>query len=86
MHRASFSIDRVAARSAAHASWAKTPDRTARTANARRAFLNRFDDEVDPERRLDPQERAVRAEHARKAYFLDLARKSAQARRKGRQT
>lgn len=66
---------------AAHESWAKTPDRTARTANARRALEEKFEREVDPERLLSPTERAKRVENARKAYYARLALKSAQARR-----
>jgi len=74
--------DRVlVARLAAHESWARTPDRTARTAPARQAALDRFEQQVDPSGTLDPAERARRAEHARKAYFTRLALKSAQARR-----
>ena len=38
--------------------------------------------QVDPDGALDPNERARRAEHAKKAYFIALALKSAQARRK----
>lgn len=70
---------------AVHASWAKTVDRAARTANARKAALDRFEREVDPEGALPPEIRAKMAEHARKAYFTRLALKSAQARarRKG---
>lgn len=66
----------------AHVSWSHTEDRTARTANGRRAFLERFEREVDPDGTLSPQERARRAEHARKAYFQRLALKSAQARKR----
>ncbi|QOW00624.1 hypothetical protein RCF27_10260 [Rhodococcus pyridinivorans] len=66
---------------AAHESWAKTDDRAARTANARKAALDRFEREVDPNGELTPQERSKRAEHARKAYFARLALKSAKARR-----
>lgn len=51
------------------------------TAPARKAFLDRFEAEVDPEGVLSPEERARRASHARKAYFTKLALKSAQARR-----
>jgi hypothetical protein len=51
------------------------------TAPARRAFLNRFEAEVDPDGVLSAPERARRAEHARKAYFTRLALKSAKARR-----
>ena len=71
------------ARLAAHEKWAQTPDASAATAPARAAFLDRFEREVDPEGALAPQERARRAEHARKAYFVRLALKSAQARRNG---
>lgn len=53
------------------------------TANARRAFLAKFEDEVDPNRELPEPERLRRAESARRAYFTRLALKSAQARRKG---
>ncbi|MCV7384407.1 hypothetical protein H7K14_11220 [Mycolicibacter longobardus] len=69
-------------RTAAHASWANTPDRTARTAAARQAALNRFADQVDPHGSLSPVERAQRAESARRAYFAGLALKSARARRR----
>ena len=64
----------------AHESWSRTADRSARTAPARRAFNDRFEREVDPDRALPPDVRARRAEHARKAYFQRLALKSAQSR------
>lgn len=67
---------------AAHESWAKTENRPGRTANARKAMLDKFEQQVDPEGLLTPTERAQRAEHARKAYFKRLALKSAQARRR----
>lgn len=66
----------------AHESWARTTDRSARTANARRAQLEKFEQQVDPDGTLPPAERATRAEHARKAYFARLALKSAQVRRR----
>lgn len=69
------------ARLAAHVSWANTTDRAARTAAARRASMDRFDRLVDPDGVLPPAERAIRAAHARKAYFARLALRSAQARR-----
>ena len=72
-------------RIAAETSWARTDDRAARTAPARKAMLDRFEREVDPEGVLAPAERARRAEHARKAYFTRLALKSAQSRRKARE-
>lgn len=67
---------------AAHESWAHTIDRPARTANARKAMLDKFETQVDPEGKLSPAERAKRAEHARKAHFKRLALKSARARRR----
>jgi hypothetical protein len=68
------------ARIAAHVQWATTEDRTARSAPGRNAFLARFEREADPDGRLDPAERAQRAEHLRKAYFARLALKSSKAR------
>jgi hypothetical protein len=67
---------------AAHESWSRTSDRSARTANARKAMLDRFEQEVDPDGKLPPAERAKRAEHKRQAYFKRLALKSATARRR----
>ena len=58
----------------AHTSWGNTEDRTARTANGRRAFENKFLTEAGG----DPK----RAESKRRAYFKRLALKSAQARRR----
>lgn len=54
------------------------------TQAGRAAFLARFEREVDPDGRLNPEERDRRAAHARRAYFLALSLKSAQARRKRR--
>ena len=68
------------ARVAAHTRWSQTEDPTAATAPARRAFLDRFERQVDPDGRLDPQERTRRAEHARKAHMARLALRSARAR------
>jgi hypothetical protein len=68
------------ARMAAHHLHAGIPDAAAHTAPARAAFLGRFEREVDPDGVLDPRERARRAQHARKAYFLRLALASAHAR------
>jgi hypothetical protein len=50
------------------------------TAPARKAFLDRFEREVDPEGKLPEEERARRAEYAKRAYFTRLALQSAQAR------
>jgi hypothetical protein len=65
-----------------HQSWARTDDRAGRTASARQAFRDRFEREVDPDGKLDPVERAIRAEHARKAYYANLAARSADVRRR----
>lgn len=50
------------------------------TAEARRRFLAKFEDEVDPDRILTELERKRRAEAARKLYFARLALKSAKKR------
>lgn len=57
----------------AHTKWANTTDRTAATAPARAALERKFLDEAGG----DP----LRAESLRKAYYLRLARLSAQSRR-----
>ena len=57
-------------------------DPKATTANARAAFLAKFEREVDPLGELTPEERARRAGYARKAYFARLALRSAVARRR----
>ncbi len=69
------------AQKAALTRWAHTNSAEASEA-ARRRQLDRFEREVDPDGTLPPAERARRAEHARKAYFLRLALASAKARRK----
>lgn len=64
------------ARLAAHMSWAKTDDRTARTAPARAAMDKKFLDEAGGDQQ--------KADSLRKAYYTRLALKSAQARRKSK--
>lgn len=68
-------------RIAAEISWARTRDRAARTRPARVAFPRRFEKEVDPDGTLPPEERRQRAEHAKRAYMLRLAKRSAAARK-----
>jgi hypothetical protein len=67
---------------AAHSRWAKEDpnDPAGPLPRARKAFLDRFEREVDPDGTLPPAERARRVESARKAYFARLALRSAQAR------
>ena len=43
------------------------------TRAARAAFMAKFEDEVDPERVLDPADRAARASAAMKVYMLRLS-------------
>lgn len=66
----------LAARIAAHESWANTTNRSVRTAPARAALDAKFLEEAGG----DP----VRAAHLRKAHFARLALKSAKARRRSR--
>jgi hypothetical protein len=80
-HEPSASERVLRARLAAHSLHAQVTDPAAHTAPARRAFLDRFEREVDPDGLLPAAERQRRAEHARKAYFLRLALASAKARR-----
>jgi hypothetical protein len=68
------------AKIAAHSKWAKEPDRTAATAPARTAWLTHFEQQVDPEGVLPPEERAIRASHAHRAQMLKLALASSRAR------
>jgi len=71
--------DRVLhARMAAHTLHSKYDSKDL-TAPARRAFLERFEKEVDPEGLLPVAERQRRAGHARKAHFTKLALASARA-------
>jgi hypothetical protein len=57
------------------------PDRVAATAPARAAFLARFIRKVEAMGFTDPVEIHRRAEMLHRAYMLDLARRSAIARR-----
>src|SRR5580704_17437219 len=68
-------------RIAAEVSRARTHDRAARTRPARETFLKRFEKQVDPDGTLPPEERRQRAEHAKRAYMLQLAKRSAAARK-----
>jgi hypothetical protein len=70
---------------AAHASWARTSDRTARTAPAREGLEARIARQYGISHDLPPAEYAIRIESARRAYFAGLARKSARARRQATQ-
>jgi hypothetical protein len=71
----------INARIAAEISWAHTADRSARTRPAREAFLRRFENQVDPGGTLPPEERRQRAEHAKRAYMLQLTKRGIAARK-----
>jgi hypothetical protein len=71
---------------AAHESWARTPDRSARTAAAREARWQKY---VDRASQLAPvgasdEDITRRAEHLRQADLKRMALKSARNRRLGR--
>jgi hypothetical protein len=72
-----------AARMAAHESWARTPDRAARTSAARAGLLARFEREA--RQRLGPGASdaavAAAAESARKAYYSRISSAGVAARR-----
>ncbi len=57
-----------------------TTDSRERIRPAQVAFMQRFIDEVDPQRELPATERLRRAEAAKKAYFARLALKRAEVR------
>ena len=54
------------------------------TLPARQAFMARFEREADPNGALSERERPRRAELLRRAFFVDLARRSVEARAKKR--
>lgn len=66
----------------AHVRWSRTADRSAATAAARAAALSRFEREVDPDGVLTPEERAVRAKHAKAAHMRRLSMAGVKARQK----
>ena len=70
------------ARLAAHTLHGKV-DSTKHTEPARKAFLDRFEREADPEGILPELERKRRAEQLKRAHFTRMALRSAQARRVG---
>lgn len=76
----------IASRYGAHKSWANTVDRSARTQPARHRapssleyHLERLPAKFDD---ATPAQRVAAAEAAKRAYFLELAAKSARARRR----
>lgn len=72
---------RLRGKLASYESWAKTPDRSARTAPGRAAQLARFEKIVDPDGTMPPTARAQAAEAAKQAHYTRMALASAKARR-----
>lgn len=73
---------RLRMRAACLQGWANTEDRVARSKPGRDAAFARFENEVDPEHKLAPDERRKRAEYARRSHMLSLSLKAAKARRR----
>jgi hypothetical protein len=73
----------AAARLAAHESWARTPDRAARTAPAYAGLLARFEREARERLGPDatPRQVADAAESARKAHYARMSAAGVAARR-----
>jgi hypothetical protein len=74
--------ERLRSSIAANEGWAQCEDRTARTLPGRLAADARFEKLVDPEGKLAPRERAIRAESARKAHYKRMALRSVEVRRR----
>jgi hypothetical protein len=71
---------RLKASAAAHAQWSKETDRTQRTAKAREGQMARYRRQVDPEGRLDPEQREKMARSALRAHMTSMALRSSIAR------
>lgn len=65
---------------AANARWSREPDRLGATEHLRRGLERKFEDEVDPERTLDPKVRAKLAANARKAFYMRIQERSRKVR------
>lgn len=83
MARTNLTPEQLAAngRIGAHRSWARCPDRAARTAPARRALEASWEAKADPDGTMTPEARASAAESMRTAHYLTMARRSAEVRR-----
>lgn len=73
-------LTKLRAQIAANTRWANTADRTAATAKARQAAMDRFDKQVDPDGVLAPEERAKRAAKAKQAHMQKMSLAAAKAR------
>lgn len=75
---------KLRAQQAAYARWARTPDRVAATAPARRGWRLRWERQVDPAGTLAPAIRATLADAAMRSYMAGLRLKKSLA--DGRET
>jgi hypothetical protein len=73
---------RLGARAAVYQSWANTPDRAARTAPAREAYLAKLEAQVDPDGVMTPRDRRKAARAQQMAHLMRASQKAADARRK----
>lgn len=73
------------AKKAAKASWEATADKSARTSPARSAFLNAFEQQVDPAGVMDPELRSARAAEAKSEHFGRLGKLSWESRKRAGQ-
>lgn len=64
---------------AAHISWARTPNRSARTAPAREALIKKFQDQADPDGVMSEADRIVAGEHLRVAWYRGLSERARRA-------
>jgi hypothetical protein len=62
-------------------SWAHTVDRPARTQAARDARQKRYEQQADPDHRMDPATRAKAARNAEMAHMQRMAEKSVKVRK-----
>ena len=73
------------ARIAAARRWGKTTDNVNATQPARQGLQAKFEREADPDGKLSPAERSMRAKHLMRAHMLSMSLKAKQARRKVRE-
>jgi len=71
---------RTAGRLGAHSTHARHDSRAITAAARRASYHDRFEKLVDPDLILEPAERAKRADHARRAWYLRLSERSREVR------
>lgn len=72
---------RLHAQQASLAYWSQVEDRTAATQPLRDGLTRKWEQEIDPNGKLPPQELAHRVEMRRRAHMAEMTRKSIKARR-----